>query len=302
MVCDDIDSVAVAKIGIEPVPYTDLNPSCETEVMIPRQTAYNLPPRLSWSRPHTAIAPMLEENIAKTPVLVHPKVVAIFAVLLFWRFGRPCGPLAAAVKQIAEEKDGVGVKKGLEARVCTAEVEVGVFVSERIERPRAARVGMGINELGVSDKEESMWVRASFLQLRLDADLSIILEEELAYPILPPVPIAALYRAIKNAPLSPIQHHPPQQHQRIRQREQPSKAPLPSSKRTVPPIHCRSYPVEEEGPRYSPCLRGQALGLSVCANGDTIVVVRSHRRSKGMRCCWRSIVEGERKSESWMRR
>lgn len=53
---------------------------------------------------------MLKEYVPKSSVLIHPKVVAIFAISLLWGDGRASRPLAAAVEEIAEEEDGVRVE------------------------------------------------------------------------------------------------------------------------------------------------------------------------------------------------
>jgi hypothetical protein len=52
---------------------------------------------------------MLEEYVPKTPVFVHPKVVAIPAVLRVWRFRRTRRPFAPAVKQVAQEEYSIGI-------------------------------------------------------------------------------------------------------------------------------------------------------------------------------------------------
>ena len=163
MVCDYVDTVAVPEVCVESVPYTNLNSSCETQVMVSRQAAYDLPSWLprSWVQP--GIAPMLEEYIPKTPVFVHPKVVAISTVLRVWRLGRARRPFAPAVKQVAQEEYSIGIQNGLQARVCTAQIEVGVLVCERVDGPRAARVSVRIDELRVGDEDESVGVCAGFL-------------------------------------------------------------------------------------------------------------------------------------------
>lgn len=167
MVCDDVDSVPVAKVGIEPIPDSDLHSSCKSQVVVPRQTAYDPPPRLSWAWLHAAIAPMLEEYVPKSSVLVHPKVVSISAVLFFGRRACPCRPLTPPVKQVAKEEDSIRMPHRLEARIRPAQVQIRVLVRERVQRPRPAWIRMRVYELRVCNQDEPMGVCAFFLPSEL---------------------------------------------------------------------------------------------------------------------------------------
>jgi hypothetical protein len=163
VICDGVDSVAVAKVGVESVPHADLHSSGETQIVVSRQTAYEFPTRLPRSRRQPAVCPVAKEYVPEAPVLVQPKVVAVFAVLLLRRLGRARRPLAPAIKQVAQEEDGVRVQNSLQARIGAAQVQIGVLVCERIERPRAAGVRVRVYELRVGDEDESVGVCASFL-------------------------------------------------------------------------------------------------------------------------------------------
>jgi hypothetical protein len=109
---------------------------------------------------------VLEEDAPKTAVLVHPIAVSILLVLLLGRLGRARGPLAAAVKQIAKEEDGVRIQLGLDPRIRAAHVLIGVLHGEGVERPWPARICVRVDELRVGDEDESVRV-GSFLLLRV---------------------------------------------------------------------------------------------------------------------------------------
>lgn len=270
VVCNYIDAIALAKVGVEAVTDGDLYAACETQVVVPRKAGDELAAGLAWSRGHSCVAPVLEEDVAEAAVFVDPEVVAVSAVLFLGGRGGACGPFSPAVEQIAEEEDGVGVENGLEARVGAAKIEIGVFVREETERPWAARVGVRIYELRVGDEDEPVGVCACF-------------------PLLPPIPVAVLNHAVEHAPLAPIQDHPPQHHQSVGKRDQPLEAPLAPFACEKPALRDRPNPVYKQRPREPPRLRGQALWFRVCAHGNAILVVRSHGRSQEASEDWRSI-------------
>jgi hypothetical protein len=163
VVRDDIDSVAVAKIRVESVPHPDLNTSCKPQVVVSRQTAYDLPSWLSWSRVQPCIPPVAKEYLSKTPVLIQPEVVAISTVLLFWRLGSPRRPFAPTVEQVAQEEYGIRIQNGLQTGVCAAQVQIGILVCKRIDRPWSARVCMRVYKLRICNEDESVGVCAGFL-------------------------------------------------------------------------------------------------------------------------------------------
>src|SRR5690242_36641 len=98
--------------------------------------------------------------------------------------------------------------------------------------------------------------------------------QDIAYPVLPRIPIAAPDRAVEGPPLAPVYHYPPHQHQRIRETERPLPPPMRHS-----PLNKRLDAVQQEGARCAVGLAGEAVWLLVCADGDTIVVVLGHDRS-----------------------
>lgn len=163
VVPDHVDSVAVAKVGVEPVAHANLHSLCKAQVVIARQAAYELPPSLPWARLQSAVPPVVEEDAPKATVLVHPVAVSILLVLLLGRLGRARRPLAAAVKQVAEEKHRVGVELRLDARVGAPHVLVRVLHRERVEGPWPAGIRVRVDELRVGDEDESVGVGTFFL-------------------------------------------------------------------------------------------------------------------------------------------
>jgi hypothetical protein len=148
-----------------------------------------------------------------------------------------------------------------------------------------------VYELRVGDEDESVGVCTSFLVLLVSLHTSHRpLHVSVAYPVLPFVPIAALYGGIEGSPLTPVQHHPPQQYQYIAKCKQSSEAPIPSPNCIVSFPSEWSQPIQVESSNDSPSLVCQALWLLVCADGDAIIVVLRHRRRKEIVCCWRSIA------------
>jgi hypothetical protein len=133
-----------------------------------------------------------------------------------------------------------------------------------------------VYELGIGDEDESVRVRASFLDAQLVFHASDDCGQVCIYPVLPPVPIATPHSAIEHAPFTPVQHPPPKHHQRIYECTQALETPLSTHQRIVSPLHTGSYPVQEEGSRNSPRLVSQTLRFRVCADGNAIFVVRLH--------------------------
>lgn len=216
MVSQNVDPVAVAKIGVESVSYSNLHSFGEAKIVVTRQAAYELPPRLPRTRLHPPIAPMLEEDASKPAVLVHPVTISILLVLLLRRLGCACRPLAPAIKQVAEEEDRVGIQLGLYAGVGAAHVLVGVLHGERVERPWAARVRVRVDELRVGDEDESVRIGSFLLRRMVSRSMSCTRQcHEAPYPVLPCVPAATPYCAVEGAPFAPVHHRPPDHNQHI---------------------------------------------------------------------------------------
>ena len=72
-------------------------------------------------------------------------------------------PLPPTVKQVAEKEECVRVQLLLQLAVGSAEIVVRDEDGKGIERPGAAGIGMGIDELGIGDEDEVMRLRSGGL-------------------------------------------------------------------------------------------------------------------------------------------
>ena len=75
-----------------------------------------------------AVEPVVEEDLSETVVFAEPEGVGVFVVAGLRALGGWGGPFAAAVEEVAEEDDGVGMEGSLEQGEGSAEVAVCVGV------------------------------------------------------------------------------------------------------------------------------------------------------------------------------
>lgn len=115
---------------------------------------------------------------------------------------------------------------------------------------------MRVDELRVGDEDEPVGVCTSLLHVAVNIAHSFSTMCAASYPVLPLVPMAALYSAVEHASLTPVQDKPPHYDQRIRKCEELPDTPVRVAQGVSSLLHCRSYPVQEECPRKPPCLVG----------------------------------------------
>ncbi|KAG7120829.1 hypothetical protein HYQ46_010878 [Verticillium longisporum] len=141
MVANDVDSVAVTKEGAEAIAHGDLDLVAESQIVVAWQPGDELPPPLPGTGLLPTGVPVLDEHVAEARIFLQPEP---FSVLLVPRFdvlllvlgsvaGRPPRiaeiahgrlPFPAAVEQIAEEEDRVGLQLGSQLSVALAQVVV----------------------------------------------------------------------------------------------------------------------------------------------------------------------------------
>ena len=131
-----------------------------------------------------------------------------------------------------------------------ADVEVSVADCKRRKGPRPSWVGVGIDELRVSNKDDMVRSRCSRLEVNQHALFRLsCFARNLKYPAFPIAPGAIFYTAPEHNLFTPPKHHPPYNDQGERYIEQIFRLPRPycpyyppSSSSYFTPIHSRFQP------------------------------------------------------------
>ena len=91
-----------------------------------------------------------------------------------------------------------------------ADVEISVADCERRKGPGPSGVGVGIDELRISDKDDMVRSRCSRLRVNQRAQFCLsFFARNVKYPAFPVAPGAIFYTAPEDNLFPPPKHHPP---------------------------------------------------------------------------------------------
>lgn len=180
MVPNNIHPVPLAKVRLEPVPYGDLYLRSKSQIMVPWEAGYDLPPSVIWTGVALTQAPELVEYSTKPVVLPQPVVLPVL-LSPFLKIGSLVGrpqalcpgrisrisslrlPFPSPVEQISQKEQRVWLQASLELDIRSFEVVIRMQDRERREGPRPVRIGMGIDELRISHEDHMMRSRVLWL-------------------------------------------------------------------------------------------------------------------------------------------
>ena len=156
MVADHVYPVAIAKVCLKTTTYWQLNASCETQIMITRQTRYDSSAVATRSLGGRPVSSLFQKDVREAVILFLPERAAIAVVAFFWTVRQACSPLTTSIEQISKEEDCMWVEVTLDTRVGPAKVDVRMLDREGGQGPWPIWIGMRVDELGIRYKGDAM--------------------------------------------------------------------------------------------------------------------------------------------------